>query len=172
MNSGRSIQSIDSKKHPEWTSRRLNISNRLLIPIILNRCGLLSASMQHSDYRTTAKHYIDRKEIAKDMVGRGFRVFPKRPLKELQRTLLQDTPIIKKDPANLQGLDYESGAYRNRTDDLLTTRDNTGFSTGLHYTLLHYITKVMYSCFSYILHRFSDCLANYLANFNCTWKEF
>jgi hypothetical protein len=24
--------------------------------------------MQHADYRTTAKHYIDRKEIAKDMV--------------------------------------------------------------------------------------------------------
>ena len=31
-----------------------------------------------------------------------------------------------------------SGAYRNRTDDLLTARDNSGFSTGLHYTLLHY----------------------------------
>ncbi len=78
------------------------------------------ASMQHSDYRTTSKHYIDRKEIAKDMVVRGFRVFPKRPLKEIQRTLPKDTPTNKKDPANLQDLDYESGAYRNRTDDLLT----------------------------------------------------
>jgi hypothetical protein len=34
----------------------------------------------HADYRTTAKHYIDRKEVAKDMVENGFRVFPiKRP---------------------------------------------------------------------------------------------
>ncbi len=33
-------------------------------------------SMQHSNYRTTAKHYIDRKEIAKQMVKNGFRVFP------------------------------------------------------------------------------------------------
>jgi len=57
-----------------------------------------------------------------------------------------------------------SGAYRNRTDDLLTARDNTGFSTVLHYTLLHYITKTMNSCFSYILHLFSVWLANYLAN--------
>ncbi len=35
------------------------------------------------------------------------------------------------------------GEYRNRTDDLLTARDNTGFSTQLHYTLLHYITIIM-----------------------------
>ena len=35
------------------------------------------------------------------------------------------------------------GAYRNRTDDLLTARDNTGFSTQLHYTIIHYITKIM-----------------------------
>ena len=34
-------------------------------------------SMQHSNYQTTSKHYIDRKEIAKDMVKQGFRVFPK-----------------------------------------------------------------------------------------------
>lgn len=33
-------------------------------------------SMQHSKYRTTAKHYVDRKETAKDMVANGFRVFP------------------------------------------------------------------------------------------------
>jgi hypothetical protein len=32
--------------------------------------------MQHSNYQTTSKHYIDRKEIAKDMVKQGFRVFP------------------------------------------------------------------------------------------------
>jgi hypothetical protein len=78
------------------------------------------ASMQHSDYRTTAKHYIDRKEIAKDMVRNGFRVFPKRPSKEVQRTLPQGTVSNKKDPANLQGLDYVGGAYRSRTGDLLT----------------------------------------------------
>jgi hypothetical protein len=78
------------------------------------------AAMQHSDYRTTAKHYIDRKEIAKDMVSHGFRVFPKHPPKEEQRTLAEDTVSNKKDPVISQDLDYQSGAYRNRTDDLLT----------------------------------------------------
>lgn len=34
-------------------------------------------SMQHSNYQTTSKHYIDRKQIAKEMVKQGFRVFPK-----------------------------------------------------------------------------------------------
>ena len=34
-------------------------------------------SIQHSNYRTTSKHYIDRKEIAKQMVKYGFRVFEK-----------------------------------------------------------------------------------------------
>jgi len=34
-------------------------------------------SMQHSNYNITSKHYIDRKEIAKDMVKHGFIVFPK-----------------------------------------------------------------------------------------------
>jgi hypothetical protein len=32
-------------------------------------------SMQHSNYRTTSKHYIDRREIAKQMVKNGFRIF-------------------------------------------------------------------------------------------------
>jgi len=36
----------------------------------------------------------------------------------------------------MQGLDYLSGAYRSRTGDLLTARDNTTFSTGLRYTLI------------------------------------
>jgi hypothetical protein len=64
----------------------------------------------------------------------------------------------------------DRGAYRSRTDDLLTARDNTGFSTGLHYTLLHYITKLMYSCFSYILHLFSFFLANFLAKHMIQWS--
>jgi len=34
------------------------------------------ASMQHSNYKTTLKHYIDHKEVAKEMVQYGFRVFP------------------------------------------------------------------------------------------------
>ncbi|NPD44654.1 hypothetical protein [Lentimicrobium sp. S6] len=34
-------------------------------------------SMQHSNYRTTSKHYIDKREIAKEMVKNGFRVFDK-----------------------------------------------------------------------------------------------
>jgi integrase len=37
-------------------------------------------SMQHSNYQTTSKHYIDRKEIAKDMVKQGFRIFPKQSI--------------------------------------------------------------------------------------------
>ena len=35
-------------------------------------------SMQHSSYNTTSKHYIDRKEIAMQMVESGFRIFPKK----------------------------------------------------------------------------------------------
>jgi len=35
-------------------------------------------SMQHVNYGVTAKHYIDRKEIAKQMTKQGFRIFPKR----------------------------------------------------------------------------------------------
>jgi integrase len=34
-------------------------------------------SMQHANYGVTSKHYIDRKEIAKQMAKQGFRVFPK-----------------------------------------------------------------------------------------------
>ncbi len=33
-------------------------------------------SMQHSNYRTTSKHYIDRRAVAKQMVENGFQVFP------------------------------------------------------------------------------------------------
>jgi len=32
-------------------------------------------SMQHSNYRTTSKHYIDKRKIAKQMVKNGFRIF-------------------------------------------------------------------------------------------------
>jgi hypothetical protein len=32
-------------------------------------------SMQHSNYRTTSKHYVDKREVAKEMVKNGFRVF-------------------------------------------------------------------------------------------------
>jgi len=73
-------------------------------------------SLQHADYRTTSKHYIDRKEIVKEMVKNGFRVFPSHS----QRTLTKDAVPIKKDLAKPQGLDYQGGEYRNRTDDLLT----------------------------------------------------
>jgi len=33
-------------------------------------------SMQHSNYNITSKHYIDRRQIAKEMVKQGFMVFP------------------------------------------------------------------------------------------------
>jgi hypothetical protein len=32
-------------------------------------------SMQHSNYRTTSKHYINKREVAKQMVENGFRIF-------------------------------------------------------------------------------------------------
>ena len=75
-----------------------------------------SFSMQHSDVRVAIKHYINRKDIAIDMVKKGFRVFPKRHSIALQT----DTPAIKKDLAISQSLDFQGGEYRNRTDDLLT----------------------------------------------------
>jgi len=33
-------------------------------------------SMQHNNYQVTSKHYIDRKQIAREMVKQGFLVFP------------------------------------------------------------------------------------------------
>jgi hypothetical protein len=41
--------------------------------------------MQHSNYRTTSKHYIDKREVAKQMVKNGFRVFDKK--------IKKDTPV-------------------------------------------------------------------------------
>jgi hypothetical protein len=32
-------------------------------------------SMQHSNYRITSKHYINKREVAKQMVKNGFRIF-------------------------------------------------------------------------------------------------
>ncbi len=46
-------------------------------------------------------------------------------------------------PVSLQPCDSLCGAYRNRTDDLLTARKNKDISTQLHYTIIHYITKTM-----------------------------
>ena len=59
------------------------------------------------------------------------------------------------------------GAYGSppKADELFTGRDNTGFSTGLHYALIHYITKTVHGCFSYILLSFFNDLAKYLAIF-------
>ena len=47
--------------------------------------------MQHSNYRTTLKHYIDRQEVAKQMVRNGFRVFPEQKTK---KAFQQGTPVI------------------------------------------------------------------------------
>jgi hypothetical protein len=35
-------------------------------------------SMQHSNYRTTSKYYVDKREVAKQMVKNGFRVFDRK----------------------------------------------------------------------------------------------
>lgn len=59
---------------------------------------------------------------------------------------------------------YSPAPAGSSSDELLTVRDNTGFSDGLHCALIQYITKIMNSCFSYILHLFSVWLANLLAN--------
>jgi hypothetical protein len=48
-------------------------------------------SMQHSSYSTTSKHYVDRKEVAKQMVKNGFRIFDV----ERKKTLQKDTPAKK-----------------------------------------------------------------------------
>ncbi len=40
-------------------------------------------SMQHSNYRVTSKHYVDKKEVAKEMVKDGFRVFNKNLMRSL-----------------------------------------------------------------------------------------
>lgn len=57
-------------------------------------------SMQHANYGVTAKYYIDRKEIAKEMVKQGFRVFPKQSAKKIsegtQGALQIGTPEIKR----------------------------------------------------------------------------
>jgi len=42
-------------------------------------------SMQHSNYRTTSKHYVDKREVAKQMVKNGFRVFDEK--------IKKDTPV-------------------------------------------------------------------------------
>ena len=38
-------------------------------------------SLQHSNYVTTSKHYVDKCEVAKQMVKNGFRVFDKKGYK-------------------------------------------------------------------------------------------
>lgn len=50
-------------------------------------------SMQHSNYRTTSKHYIDKREVAKQMALHGFRIFPKQ---ESKKALQKGTPDNKK----------------------------------------------------------------------------
>jgi integrase len=54
-------------------------------------------SMQHCNYRTTAKHYIDRREVAKQMVKNGFRIFDKKG----EKGTPVGTPVIKKDFTSL-----------------------------------------------------------------------
>jgi hypothetical protein len=50
-------------------------------------------SMQHTNYRTTEKFYVDDGEVAKWMVKNGFRIFDKKSEK--------GTPVIKKDFTSL-----------------------------------------------------------------------
>lgn len=43
-------------------------------------------SMQHSNYRTTSKHYVDKREVAKQMVKNGFRIF--------EEKIKKGTPVV------------------------------------------------------------------------------
>ena len=69
---------------------------------------------QYSDQATTEWFYLDKEELAKFAAKRmaelGFRVFPARNI----NTLPKYTPTNKKDPVNMQGLDYLGGAYRTK----------------------------------------------------------
>jgi integrase len=53
-------------------------------------------SMQHSNYRTTAKHYIDKREIAKQMVKNGFRIFSEKNQKGTPVGHSSQKKILKK----------------------------------------------------------------------------
>lgn len=44
-------------------------------------------SMQHSNYKTTSKHYVNKKEVAKEMVKNDFRIFELQDKRHSRRTL-------------------------------------------------------------------------------------
>jgi len=52
--------------------------------------------MQHSNYKITPKQYIDQKEVAKEMVQYGFRVFPPRPYAMTERQSAPPSPSYAK----------------------------------------------------------------------------
>jgi hypothetical protein len=53
---------------------------------------VLQVVMQDAKYQTTAKHYPERREVAKQMIKKGFRIFDGTPV---------STPIKKKDFTSL-----------------------------------------------------------------------
>jgi hypothetical protein len=58
------------------------------------KCSNLHAT---TNYRTTAKHYIDKREVAKQMVKNILRIFDKKT----QKRTPDCTPTIKKDFTSL-----------------------------------------------------------------------
>ena len=54
--------------------------------------------MQHTSHSTTYKHYVDRKEVAKEMVKNGFRIFP------IEEEI--DLSVLKKDGRKIHKPDY------------------------------------------------------------------
>ncbi len=50
-------------------------------------------SLQHTNYRTTEKFYVDGGEVAKQMVKNGFRIFDKK--------IKKGTPVTEKDITTL-----------------------------------------------------------------------
>ena len=75
-------------------------------------------SNEHSNISITNKHYINYKETAEFLIKNNFRIFENK--KKGETTLTNNTFEKTKGSAIMQNLDYQSGEYRNRTDDLLT----------------------------------------------------
>lgn len=76
-------------------------------------------SMQHSNYRTTAKHCNDRREIAKQMVKNGFLI--------IDKNIQMGTPVghssLKKNVTEPQHLDNQCGKYWIRTSYFYPVND-------------------------------------------------
>jgi len=85
-------------------------------------------SLTHSAFRTTEKHYLDKKNIAAQIAKTDFRVFPdlkfdgQKKEKCTPSQEKQDTPKTKKGTQLPESLDMTGGRYWVRTSDPLLVR--------------------------------------------------